>query len=192
MFSGIIRSKAEVKDTKVNKGILTVSISSDFKARLGESIAVNGVCSTLAQKKGGLLYFDYMPETLRVTTIGELKAKDIVNLESSLRRGDPIDGHFVLGHVDAVGMVKGVSQVGKSKVLSLTVPKELRKYIAYKGSITIDGVALTISKVTTSGCEVSLIPYTLKHTNLDKRRVGDKVNIECDIIAKYLNAKKRK
>lgn len=193
MFTGIIRSKAKVAKSFKNKGILTVSISSPgFKTVPGESISLNGVCSTVASRSPKTISFEYMPETLRKSNVGDLSTGDEVNLEKSLRYGDPLDGHFVTGHIDAVGRVEKVKVEGRSKVISISVPIDLRGYIAYKGSIAIDGVALTVSKKTRTGCEVSLIPYTLKHTNLDKRGVGDRVNVECDIIAKYLYAKRRK
>jgi riboflavin synthase len=192
MFTGIIKATSKVKKTFKNKGILDVSIETPkgWKIKLGESIALNGVCSTVARKKGKGISFEYMPETLSKTNVGKLSLGDIVNLETSLRLGDSLDGHFVTGHIDAVGKIVKIKIEGKSKVFSVSIPKELRQYIAYKGSVTIDGVALTISKKTAQGFEVSLIPYTLTHTNLDSRKEGDTVNVECDIIAKYLDAKR--
>ncbi|MFA6050327.1 MAG: riboflavin synthase [Candidatus Paceibacterota bacterium] len=192
MFTGIIKATSKVKKTFENKGILDVSIEAPkgWKAKLGESIALNGVCSTVSRKTAKEISFEYMPETLDKTNVGELSVGDVVNLETSLRLGDSLDGHFVTGHIDAVGKIVKIKKEGKSKVFSVSIPKELRKYIAYKGSVTIDGIALTISKKTAQGFEVSLIPYTLAHTNLDSRKEDDTVNIECDIIAKYLDAKR--
>lgn len=187
MFTGIIQELGRVSNVK-GSDVLSVLIErpGTWKIKLGESIAVNGVCSTVAHKSAKGIGFDYMRETLRVSAAGNLHTGDTVNLERSLRHGDPIDGHFVSGHIDCVGVVKEIKLEGKSKVIAITISKEFLKYIAYKGSVTIDGVALTVSKKLKGEFEVSLVPYTLKHTNLDKRKMGDKVNIECDMVAKYL------
>lgn len=188
MFTGIVRSTAKVKSIKHNKDILAVSITSpkDMKTKIGDSIAVSGVCSTVARKTGNTVGFDYMPETLRASNVGSLKTGDMVNIEPSLKYGDPIDGHFVTGHVDTIAMIKAIGINRKSKTFTISIPKAFRRYIAYKGSITIDGVAITVSKKLSDGCEVSLIPYTLKHTNFCLKKVGDVINIECDIISKYI------
>jgi riboflavin synthase len=192
MFTGIVRTTGKIKSTQQNKGILTVSVSAKLPAKLGESLAVNGVCSTVARKGKGHLIFEYMPETLRKTNLANLNLNEIVNIEPSLRRGDPIDGHFVTGHIDTVGRIVNVRGEGESKVFSVSLPKEFWKYIVYKGSVTVDGVALTISKKVKGGFEVSLIPYTLANTNLNAKMAGDTVNVECDIIAKYIYYAKRK
>ncbi len=193
MFTGIVKDKGKVRRIEEKKGVLSVAVSvtDKWKIKLGESIAVNGVCSTVARNSAKEIGFEYMPETLRVSNVRSLQAGQIVNLEPSLRHGDPVDGHFVTGHVDTVGEIVKLRREEGSKTLEVSLAKEFLKYVVYKGSVTVDGVALTVSKKFKNTFEVSLIPYTLSHTNLDERKIGDIVNIECDIIAKYIYAKKR-
>lgn len=188
MFTGIIRKKAKVKSfTPMTVGAKLEIVSPKLRVKAGDSIAINGICSTVV-KAGKTLVFQYMPETLERSTIGELKAGEIVNLEPSLRASDRLDGHIVLGHVDTIGKVTAIKTEGNSKVLTIK-PRESKKFmrlVAEKGSVAIDGVSLTVTKVKSLGFEVKLIPYTLENTAFKDRKVGSLVNIEFDILAKYL------
>ena len=188
MFEGIIQSVGKVKDTTQNKAILAVSVlmPEAWKVTLGESVSVNGICSTVAKKSSKEFTVEYMRETLRKTAASHFKSGNDLNLERSLRFGDPINGHFVYGHVDAVGTIKKIRKEGKSKILNISLPKEFLGLVVYKGSVAVDGTALTVSKKTRTGFEVALIPFTLKNTNFDLKKAGDKVNIETDIIGKYI------
>lgn len=153
---------------------------------LGASVAVNGVCLTLAALSGRQGGFDVIPETWRATNLSRLGSGDAVNLERSLRTGDRIDGHFVQGHVDAVGEVRRVDRGGGEWMLWMRVPRPLMRYIVRKGSIAIDGVSLTVVQTQQDAFSVALIPTTLERTVLGKRRAGDAVNIETDILARLV------
>lgn len=188
MFTGIIRKTAHVEKIEKNSGGISVEIvNPKLRTKVGDSISVNGVCSTTV-KTGGVLKFQYMPETVVRSTVGFLEKGDLVNLEESLRASDRLGGHIVLGHVDTVGMVKNVKGEGGSRVLTIH-PRGSQKFmsfIAAKGSVALDGVSLTVVSVGRSGFTVKLIPYTLKNTNLGEKTVGSFVNVEFDILAKYL------
>ncbi|KKU68557.1 MAG: riboflavin synthase subunit alpha [Parcubacteria group bacterium GW2011_GWA2_47_16] len=188
MFTGIIRKTARVtKAERDSTGMMLFVSKSKLSVKKGDSIAVNGVCSTVVTT-GAVLGFQYMPETLERTAVGELKAGEIVNLEPSLRASDRLDGHIVLGHVDTVGKVTAISAEGNSKVFSIEPcdPKKFMKFVAEKGSVALDGVSLTVTKVTQSGFEVKLIPYTLENTSFKNKKTGSFINVEFDILAKYL------
>lgn len=192
MFTGIIKSKSKVLSTSDRLGIKKVSIEkkdTDIFS-LGASISVSGVCSTVVETSESSFSVEYMPETLSKTTMKNIVAETVVNIEESLRAGDPIDGHFVYGHVDAIGIIEKIKHDGESKVYSISLLKDIQKYIVYKGSVAIDGVSLTISAVAKNNFEVSLIPYTLEHTTLGEKKVGDIVNIETDILARYVQKTK--
>lgn len=189
MFTGIVKKTASVKKTERNSAGFTLSVfNPKLSVKKGNSVAINGVCSTVV-KAGTTLVFQYMPETLARSTIGELKAGEIVNLEESLRARDKLDGHIVLGHVDTVGKIVSIKSEGNSKILTIKPrePKRFMKFIAEKGSVALDGVSLTVTKVKLLGFEVKLIPYTLKHTAFGEKGLGSKVNIEFDILAKYID-----
>lgn len=189
MFTGIIRKLAAVENVFWRKGSLFVAIKipKGWKIRLGESISINGVCSTVKKVSKNTFTVEYMPETLKKTTAGDFKKGTEVNLERSLRVGDLLDGHIVQGHVDTTGKIVEIKKVKQSKVMKVKVPKEFIKFIVPKGSVAVDGISLTIVKAEKNWFTVSLVSYTLDNTNLGKIRVGEKVNIETDIIAKYLD-----
>jgi len=153
---------------------------------------VNGVCSTVAKVnkvnkvRKGAFTVEYMPETVKKTTVDRFKKETEVNLERSLRVGDLMDGHIVQGHVDCAGKIIGVDKVKSSKVLKIKVPKEFVKFLAPKGSVSVDGISLTIVDSKKDWFTVSLVSYTLENTNLGKIKIGEKVNIEVDAIAKYI------
>ena len=155
-------------------------------ARLGDSIAINGCCLTVVERSGEVLGFDAGSETLSRTNLGRLAPRSRVNLERSLRVGDRLGGHYVNGHIDAVGTLDQVKQEGAWAFYWFRIPQELSRQMASKGSITVDGVSLTLVDVETCRFSVALIPHTLEVTTLGKLIPGDAVNIETDILAKYV------
>lgn len=187
MFTGIIQAKGKVVSDISSLGIkkLTIEALCDWTFREGESVSIDGICSTVISSNSNQFTVQYMPETLKKTTASNFCAESVLNLEKSLKTGDSIDGHFVYGHIDATSIVTKIKKDGESKVISFSFSKEIEKYLAYKGSVTINGVSLTISAISKRDFEVSLIPYTLNNTNLGSLKVGDMVNIETDILARY-------
>lgn len=156
-------------------------------SKQGDSVAVNGVCLTITKKEGPRLHFDMVAETLARSNLGELKTGSTVNLERAIRAGEPFGGHFVQGHIDTVGKITGKYQKGESYIMAFTVPRQFHKFLIEKGSVAIDGISLTITEVKPSGFSVAVIPYTLKHTTLGKKTAGGKVNIEVDVMGKWVN-----
>jgi len=153
---------------------------------VGDSIAVNGCCLTATQREGDTVAFDAVPETLARTNLGQLTVGAAVNLERPLRLSDRLGGHLVQGHVDAVGRVQTVRPEGNSIRLAIAAPETVRRYLVPKGSIAVDGVSLTIAAVTPDGFEVVIIPHTAAVTTLGRVRPGDAVNLETDVIGKYV------
>ncbi|MBD3311461.1 MAG: riboflavin synthase [Candidatus Magasanikbacteria bacterium] len=189
MFSGIIKEMGEIVEIKPKaQGFIFVIKELDAASRVefGASICNSGVCLTVFEKKDGKIFFEVMPETLRKTSLGQKKIGDKVNLETSLKVGDEIGGHFVYGHVDCVGKVENIVAEGDNKLVSIKIPSEWMQYITPEGSVAVDGVSLTVARVEESGFTVSLIEYTLKNTTLGRLKIGDKVNIEFDMLAKYV------
>ena len=188
MFTGIIKKVSKVHNVYNKKGSLFVEINipRGWKIELGESISINGVCSTVKKVSKKSFTVEYMPETVGKTTVGSYKKGTEVNLEKSLRMSDLLDGHLVQGHVDTTGKIVEIKKVKKSKVLKIEVPKEFMKFLAPKGSVSVDGISLTIVDSKKDWLAVSLVSYTLENTNLGKIKVGEKVNIETDAIAKYI------
>lgn len=188
MFSGIIGALEKPVDIKRLDKSLRVSlpIPKKWHLRIGESINIDGVCSTLTEVKDGIFSVFYMPETLKKTTFSELSLDHFCNLERPLRLNSLVGGHLVAGHVDTTGKVLSVKKMGEVKVLKIMIDKSFSKYLIYKGSVSVNGVSLTIVFCSEKSFEVSLIPYTLSHTNLGFLKKGDYVNIEVDLIAKYL------
>ncbi len=154
--------------------------------KIGDSVAVNGACLTVVHMDDNAFTADVMPETVRLTNIGSLHAGDRVNLERTLRLCDGLDGHIVSGHVEGLGTIVSQRPEGIAVAVSFTAESRLLKYILPKGSIAIDGISLTVTEVTETGFSVSLIPHTAKETTLGFKTVGDKVNLETDIIGKYV------
>ncbi|MCR4328434.1 MAG: riboflavin synthase [Patescibacteria group bacterium] len=189
MFTGIIQATGRVIASVPAGGLLRVRITMPKSWRMaeGRSIAVDGICSTVTNMGAGWCEVEYMPETLRHTTAKYFKTGSVVNLERSLAMGDALDGHVVQGHVDGRGRVSGIRNDGAhSVVISIVISKLFEKYVALKGSITVNGVSLTVSEKRKNCFSVALIPYTLRATNLGAVRKGDEVNIETDILARYL------
>ena len=188
MFTGIIDNQGEIirKNKRGPMTRLSFQCKRREKLRLGESIAVNGVCLTVAQIRGQRFEADLVPETLKATTLGALKVGDRVNLERSLQYGDRMSGHFVTGHIDGRGILDAVKRRGKNRVLILRMPEQILPYVAPKGSIAVDGISLTVQRVQGESFQVSIIPHTLKETTLGLRRKGDEVNLEIDLVARYM------
>ena len=189
MFTGIITATAKVikKNLDKNGMVLVITQPKNWKVKIGASITVNGVCSTLKKNQKGLT-FEYMPESLERTSLSDLTVGGTVNLEQSMRADDRLDGHIVQGHVDTVGKIISIIPEGNSYIFTIE-PREKKylKLIAEKGSIAIDGISLTITATGKKNFKFKIIPYTWDHTNLSSKQSGDMVNIEIDVLAKYLN-----
>ena len=188
MFTGIIKVTTKpIKMSKQDSSLaITFSNPRGWKLKKGESINIDGICSTVSEVKGGRFSVFYMDETLRKTALSGLLGSHIFNLEPSLRASDLLGGHLLTGHIDTPGTVEDIQKEGKSSVLNISIPRKYLKYLIYKGSVAINGVSLTVVSVGKSSFSASLIPYTISHTNLGDLKTGDKVNIEVDLIAKYL------
>ena len=187
MFSGIVEDKGKIVSFK--EGALTVHsnlVLEDLKVK--ESISVNGACLTVTERTSDLFKVDVVPETIRKTNLGLLKEGDWVNLERSTRLGDRIGGHLVQGHVDCTCSIKEIVGDGTAKIMEFEVPPEIMKYIVQKGFVCVDGVSLTVVECAYSSFSITLIPYTGDHTVLGVKSVGDLVNLEVDMIAKYVES----
>ncbi len=189
MFSGIVADVGIIKRAEDREGGLRLSVATEAlgmdDVQLGDSIAVNGVCLTVVKQEGNTFTVDVSRETLNCT-VGLDKQGGHVNLEKALRLSDRLGGHLVTGHVDGVGEVVAFNDIGESWRLVVRAPHALAKYIAVKGSITINGVSLTVNRVSGSEFEVNLIPHTLEVTTLNELKAGAKVNLEIDLIARYV------
>lgn len=187
MFSGIVQAIGTIRRGEKRRGSFSLKIirPKNWRVRRGDSVAVDGVCLTISKLERGMMTFSLMPETLWTTKFGK-KMPAYVNLEPSLRTGDTLGGHLVGGHVDTVGEITKIDRRGMSRVLRIEFPKKFMSLVVPKGSITIDGVSLTIVDAKYSWCTASLVEHTLRHTTLGKKKKGDFVNIEFDIIAKYV------
>jgi len=189
MFSGIIANVGLINRAEDRDGGLRLSVAAGAlgmdDVQIGDSIAVNGVCLTVVALNGNEFTVDVSRETLNCT-VGLERQGGHVNLEKALRLSDRLGGHLVSGHVDGVGEVVAFNDIGESWQLAVRAPQQLAKYIAVKGSITINGVSLTVNQVAGSEFEVNLIPHTLEVTTLDELKAEDKVNLEIDLIARYV------
>lgn len=189
MFTGIIQGRGTVAGTRPSGGGLAFELEAGFPLEdpeEGESIAVNGACLTAYGFKGSRFSADVSPETLRRTTLGGLRAGDVVNMERALRLSDRLGGHLVSGHVDCLARVSKITTEGEFTILGFSLPEEQDRYIIEKGSIAIDGISLTVNRCFKGGFSVSIIPHTMQMTTLGRLRIGSSVNIEVDLIGKYL------
>ncbi len=190
MFTGLIEEVGRVRAVEDgdNRRRLHIEANTVLEdARIGDSITVNGACQTVIEmEKSAAFVVESVAETLRRTTLGSLKPGDSVNLERSLRLQDRLGGHLVAGHVDGVGVVDCFEQRKGDAILEVDAPTELQRYIASKGSIAIDGISLTVVDVTDTIFTVAIIPHTLQHTNLSTIEVGARVNLEVDLVARYV------
>ena len=187
MFTGIVETVGTLSEVKGTGGGYRVRISTPLSAELkiGDSLAVNGVCLTVILIDGDHVLADVGPETSRVTTLGALQRGQDVNLERPLKADGRFDGHFVLGHVDGVGVIEEIRPEGESRWLTIGFPPALAAYFIRKGSVAVDGVSLTVAGLGERQFDVMVIPFTWNNTTLKALRKGDKVNIECDMIGKY-------
>ena len=191
MFTGIVKGMARVTSTsKSRRGAETI-----IRVRLGklgrglkkgDSVCINGACLTTTKLSKGEAEFEIVSETIRRTNLGQTRPGEMVNVERSLRIGDRLEGHFVLGHVDGIGIIEDIEKASSETTVWIKLDKELIKSVVPKGSLTVDGVSLTLADVKDNRVSVSLIPHTLKVTTLGMKRIGDHVNIETDILGKYI------
>ncbi|HEY7057903.1 MAG TPA: riboflavin synthase [Vicinamibacterales bacterium] len=188
MFTGLIEAVGHVADLMPSATELRLRLTTGLASELaiGDSVAVNGVCLTVISSDGENIYADVSPETARVTAIGSLKRGALVNLERPLRADARIGGHFVQGHVDGTGRIDEIRREGDSWWITIDYPSALAPSIVRKGSIAMDGISLTVAGVDNRRFDVQIIPYTWEHTNLRTLRVGEAVNLECDILGKYV------
>jgi riboflavin synthase len=189
MFTGIVEETGRVLAFEPKAGAWRLSIAAQLALvdlTLGDSIAVNGCCLTVAAAEAGTLHFDVLEETRRLTNFSTLRPGALVNLERSLRFGGKIGGHFVTGHIDTLGTVDAFEPRGKDHYLRIRIPATFAKYIVHKGSIAIDGISLTLAEVSADTLAVWLIPHTLSVTNLREKRAGDPVNLEFDLLGKHV------
>ena len=191
MFTGIITDKGEIRSITVNNDIVTFEVQTSYDIatiELGESISNNGVCLTVVHINADTssISFDIIPETLDKTNLGEKEVGDFLNLERSLRVGDMLSGHFVQGHIDTTVSIATIEARGASKRVTFKLPSEYAEYIKMKGSVALNGVSLTVSSVDATTFSVDLIPVTLTETTFGDLIVGDTVNFEIDMLARYV------
>ncbi len=189
MFTGIIEGLgtiAEIRTTGEGKQ-MTVEAGFDLSGtRIGDSIAVNGACLTAIRIEGRRFSVDVSPETLGVSTLGDARAGDRVNLERALKLSDRLDGHLVSGHIDGKGQIRQIRDLGRVRIIEVAVAESISRYTIKKGSVAIDGVSLTINDCDKSGFSVSIIPHTAAITTIGEKKAGDRVNIETDLVGKYI------
>lgn len=188
MFTGLVEEVGRVVAMREGE-MLSLDIACATVAegvRVGDSVSVNGACLTVGEVEGETLTFYAMPETLRRTSLGELEAGGVVNLERAMSAGERFGGHIVQGHVDGVGEVLGVRPEGDAEIWEFGAPPEVLRYTVEKGSVCVDGISLTVVSVGDRSFTVSILPQTKNNTNLSRRRPGDRVNLESDVIGKYV------
>jgi riboflavin synthase len=181
MFTGIVREKGRVASVAERDEGIRLVVEARTEAAIGDSVAIGGVCLTVVENGGGTLAFDAVPETLDRTSLGRLRAGDPVNVEPALRAGEPLGGHIVQGHVDGVATVRSTGAL-----TWFDLGPELSRYCVEKGSVTVEGCSLTVAALDDAGFAVALIPHTLEVTTLGGLRPGDPVNVEVDVLAKYV------
>ena len=188
MFTGLIEAVGDVVAVEQRPGAVRLYISADLAESLqvGESLAVNGVCLTGVEAGGPAMAFDIGPETMRVTALGDLEPGDRVNLERAMRADSRFGGHFVLGHADGIGTIVDVRPDGDFWWVKVRFAEHLAPLFVPKGSVAVDGISLTIASLADDAFEVQIIPHTWTHTNLRGARAGTRVNLECDVIGKYV------
>jgi riboflavin synthase len=190
MFTGIVLAVGHLTSVRERGGDLELGIDAagleSARVGLGDSISVQGACLTVTRKQGACFFADVSRETMAKTTLGKLKAGSHVNLEPSLRAGDALGGHMVSGHVDALGVLRRLTEDARSRRMEFELPAQLMRFVAQKGSICINGVSLTVNRVEGLRFDVNIIPHTLKETTLGELRIDDEVNIEIDVVARYL------
>jgi riboflavin synthase len=192
MFTGIIEGLGNIvrfdkKTSNRSAAKMTIHLGKIAQGlKVGDSVAVNGVCLTAINISKGIAEFEMIGETIKKTNLGSVESGDKVNVERSLKVGERLEGHFVLGHVDGVGIISKMEKQPNQVQIWIRVPKKLSKYIIQKGSVSVDGISLTVVDRLKDEFSVSIIPHTIKITNMSYKKVGDKVNIETDILGKYI------
>jgi riboflavin synthase len=189
VFTGIVRERGvvvSVDETPAGIRLVVEAPQTAAGAALGDSVSIDGVDLTAVDIANGQLSFDAMPETLARSALGRLTPGDDVNVEPALRAGEPLSGHYVQGHIDGVGSVRSLVPEGEGFRVWFAAPRDLLRYVVEKGSITVQGVALTVTAIAEDGFEVALIPYTLAETTLGELALDDPVNLEVDVLAKYV------
>lgn len=189
MFTGIIEEIGHIKKIATTNEAMDLSISATKileDVKLGDSIAINGVCLTVTDFSKHFFSVDVMPETFRATSMASLKVGSPLNLERALALGDRLGGHFVTGHVDGVAEIVDIKPIDNAINYTLQMDSELVKHCIFRGSIAVDGISLTIYGVTDNQIKLSLIPHTVSHTILGSKKIGEKVNIECDMLSKHV------
>ena len=192
MFTGIITGTGKIQKidntTKNRSAIkLKVDLSKNSKGlKIGQSVALNGVCLSVTNISKNICSFEMIDETMKKTDLGNLKVGSLINIERSLKIGERLEGHFVLGHVDGVATITKIEKKQKEVKIWFRIPKKLAKYIVQKGSIALDGISLTLVDVKKDLASVCLIPHTIKITNFRTKKIGDKLNIETDVLGKYI------
>jgi riboflavin synthase len=190
VFTGIIQAVGKIEALTPQGGDLRLSIGTGElpmqDVKLGDSICVSGCCLTVIARREHAFDADVSKETLSLTTLGDLKAGSPVNLEKSLTLATPLGGHIVSGHVDGLGIIKSRREEGRSIRFDIQVPANIKKYIAHKGSVSVDGVSLTVNKVQDDVFDVNIIPHTIGHTIFGSYQPGSRVNLEVDVVARYV------
>lgn len=188
MFTGLIESVGEIAEVQPVDAGFTLRIASTMAAGLqrGESVAVNGVCLTVVEHTSGSFSAEIGPETAKVTSLGGLKPGALVNLERAMPANGRFGGHIVLGHVDGTGTIQSIRPEADFWWVTVSYPAALAPYLIHRGSIAIDGISLTIAKLETTTLDVQIVPFTWSHTNLRAMRAGDRANLECDMVGKYV------
>jgi riboflavin synthase len=188
MFTGLVEALATVVSLESRNEQARLSLDIPFAAELalGDSVAVNGCCLTVAELAGSHVSFDLLLQTLRVTSLGILSAGSLVNLERAMMVGDRFGGHFVQGHVDGIGEITRLEANGQDHIVEISLPAEIHQLCIDKGSLTIDGISLTIAELTRSSAVFWITPHTWEHTHLQLAKTGQAVNLEADLLAKYV------
>jgi riboflavin synthase len=189
MFTGIIREVGRIAALDGAEDGVRLVVDAPRTAAgvsVGDSVSINGVCLTVTETVNGNLAFDAVPETLGRSSLGRLERGEAVNVEPALRAGDPLGGHYVQGHVDGVGTLRRSEPEGEGSRVWFDLPRELHRYLVEKGSVAVEGVSLTVAELDEGGFAVALVPHTLAATTLGQRAPGDPVNVEVDVLAKYV------
>ena len=191
MFTGLVEDVGTIRGLRLQNGSAVLTVKTKLPVRAmarGASIAVNGACLTVVEKRRDSFTVDISPETLSRTNLRTLAVGSRVNLERPMRLADRLGGHLVTGHVDGVGAIAAIAKQGAFTIVNFELPADLGALLVPKGSIAVDGISLTVNACRKRGFSVALIPFTLSHTNLRGRKVGDKVNVETDVIGKYVQS----
>ena len=189
MFTGIIEELGTIKAIRSQSGGMRLSVSGKVVfdgMKIGDSMAVNGACLTVTEFNSSVFSADVSRETADKTTIGKLRVGDRVNLERPMRLSDRLGGHLIAGHVDGVGVIRGIMNKGDGILFTFEAPKEVTRYLIYKGSVAIDGISLTVNEVLGNRFSLTIIPHTAKMTTLGFKKIGDTVNLEADLLGKYV------